>query len=348
MADYPMETSSLVTTGGQPSRNAKQHVSYDESDIDNNGNVKKNRESGTKKSGVVLSSTSTTISSFIDGAGARAGAGAELTTSTTVFDGSELTNKKLDEVIMALEGTFDPIPSTGGCQYVGVRKTTGSSTFNAQIRLFGKKMNKCEFKTTKEAGIWYAKAKYVRENWRAVESKPLDPNSKVGQKNNAKKGVVINPDDYSIVTTLSQLEDPNYKHKHENHTQGLSYDQLRDTDVLIGVGTLATEDDVTVAFRNELTEKFGSKPISITDPNLINYVNELFTKRKIRLMEEYKDDDGNNVWGSHGGEDKIIRYILQYVRSSSKRKRAKSGMKKDFDESEEEDEHEEDDEKEDY
>ena len=247
-----MEASSLATSGGRPPRKAKRNVSY-ESEFDNNGNAKKNRESGTKKSGVVLSTTTTTttVSSFVDGAGAEAGAGAELTTSTTVFDGSKLTIEKLDEAIMALEGTFDPIPSTGGCQYVGVHSHRGCINFCAQIQIGKKKMEKYGFETAKEAGIWYAKAKYVKGNWRAIESNPLDPNSKVGQRYNAKKGVVINPDDYSIVTTLSLLEDPNYKHKHENHTQGLSYDQLRDTDVLLGQSTLSLEDDATMAFRKE-------------------------------------------------------------------------------------------------
>ena len=339
-----MEASSLATTGGRPPRKAKRNVSY-ESEYDNNGNAKKNRESGTKKSGVVLSTTTTTVSSFVDGAGAEAGAGAELTTSTTVFDFSKLTIEKLDEAIMALEGTFDPIPSTGCCQYVGVKSHKGRISFSAQIRVYGGgKMEKHGFKTAKEAGIWYAKAKYVKENWRAIESKPFDPNSKVGQKNNAKKGAVINPDDYSIVTTLSLLEDPNYKHKHENHTQGLSYDQLRGTDVLLGISSLATEDDATMAFRKEVMEKFGNKPISITNPDLIDYVNELFNIRKVRLMEEYIDDDGNNVWGSHGGVHKITRYIIHYVKGASRRMKSKNGMKKDFDESEEEDEYEDDDE----
>lgn len=343
MADNPMEASSLATTGGRPPRKAKRNVSY-VSEYDNNGNAKKNRESGTKKSGVVLSTTTTTVSSFVDGARAEAGAGAELTTSTTVFDFSKLTIEKLDEAIMALEGTFDPIPSTGGCQYVGVRSHRGCITFSVQIGVYGeKKMEKSGFKTAKEAGIWYVKAKYVKENCRAIESKPFDPKSKIGQRNNAKKGVVINPDDYSIVTTLSLLEDPNYKHKHENHTQGLLYDQLRDTDVLLGNSTLATEDDATMAFRKEVMEKFGNKPISITNPDLIDYVNELFNIRKVRLMEEYIDDDGNNVWGSHGGVHKITRYIIEYVKGTSKRMKSKN-RKKDFDESEEEDEYEDDDE----
>ena len=84
-------------------------------------------------------------------------------------------------------------------------------------------------------------------------------------------------------------------------------------------------------------EKFGNKPIGITNPDLINYVNELFNIRKVRLMEEYIDDDGNNVWGSHGGVHKITRYIILYVKRISYRMKAKNGMKKDFDESEEED-----------
>lgn len=163
------------------------------------------------------------------------------------------------------------------------------------------------------AGIWFAKAKYWRENQKAIECKPIDPNSKL-----ARKKVINNPDDYRIVTTLSLLEDPKYRHKPKYHTQGLTYDKLRDTDVLLGFSKLAIENAATVSFRKELKDNFGSKSsISNTDPDLVNYVNELFNKRRVQLMEEYKDDNGNIVWGSIGDETNIILYIAKYKSGES-------------------------------
>jgi hypothetical protein len=143
---------------------------------------------------------------------------------------------------------------------------------------------------------------------------------------------------------LSLLEDPKYKLKHdEYHNQGLTYEQLRNTDVLLGTSKLAIEDDATATFRKEVWDKFGSKKTMCTnDPDVVNHGNELFNKRRVRLMEEYKDDNGNSVWGSIGDETEITKYICDYIRSTSNNakrlaRKKMAGTKEDSDESDEDD-----------
>jgi hypothetical protein len=269
--------------------------------------AKKSDGSDVSGTTTIPSSNATTLPSIIDGSGAK------LTTSTTNFDISNisnLTDEMLDKALMGLEGEFDPIAGEGPFQYKGVKQTRNKTTYSAQIRMFGRRFTKSGM-TMLEAGIWYAKAKCWCERQKAIESKPIDPNSKQAQKN-----VINNPSDYGIVTTLSLLEDSKYRLKHdEYHNQGLAYDQLRNTDVLLGHTKLALEAAATVTFRKEVWDKFGGKTkICVTDPDLINFSSELFNKRRVRLMEAYKDDNGNSVWGSIGDETDILRYISLYLR----------------------------------
>ena len=218
------------------------------------------------------------------------------------------TRGQIRAAINACTEVLEPIKGRNGKDYMGVFPDNHDpKKFKALIRISGFDINKCAFDSALDAACWYARARFVASTYFRDGKAKSDPNSKLGRKRAAHNSTrsIVGPRKIAIVTTLSIVREPGFVIQHESGQQNIEFEDLRESDLLMGRTTEAASHAATIAFRAKLLEQFCGETPSTTTVD--DYINELVMTTNVRFMVKRS----NKLWGNMGG----AKYVLPRIKS---------------------------------
>jgi len=121
------------------------------------------------------------------------------------------------------------------------------------------------------------------------------------------------------------VREPGHVIQHENGQQKICFEDLRESDLLMGRTPEALTHAATMAFRTKLIEQFCGETPSTTTVD--DYIKELIMTKNVRFMVKRR----NKLWGSIGGAKYVVPKIKKYIQSKNKRKKKKVASTNDDD-----------------